>query len=469
MHKKSFLVLFVLLQGFTSFPQTPVQKLERAFNILQADPQARYALTSLLVLDANTGKTIFARNENIGMATASTLKTITAATAFSLLGKDFQYQTTLAYSGSIGPDGTLKGNLLIIGSGDPTLGSPRYQNKENTVLTAWAAAIKQAGIKKIEGAVIGDDRVFGTQTTPEGWTWQDIGNYYGAGTSGLAWRENQFDVHLKPGSGLNEEVRLLRTQPEMPYLKIVNELKTGAPGTGDNAYAFLPPYGSVAYLRGSWGMGIGKSGISVALPDPAFDVAWRLQDTLKRLGIMTTEPATSSRLMALDNRPVPSFNQKISSITSPVLSEMVYWFLKKSINLYGETFLKTIALNAGKPATTAQGKQVEINFWTAKGIDKNALNIIDGSGLSPANRVTASAMGNVLFQAQKEPWFNDFYKAFPDYNGMKIKSGTINDVSAFAGYHTDKAGNKYIVVININNYSGSGINRKLFTVLDALK
>lgn len=463
------LSLLLLLISSFSFAQNSVQKLERAFHGLQIDPQARYALVSLLVLDANTGKTLFARNENIGVATASTLKTITAATAFSLLGKDFQYQTTLAYSGNISADGVLKGNLLIIGSGDPTLGSPRYQNKENAVLTAWVTAIKQAGIKKIEGAVIGDDRIFGTQTTPEGWTWQDMGNYYGAGTSGLAWRENQFDVHLKPGNGLNEEVRLLRTFPEMPYLNIVNELKTGASGTGDRAYAFLPPYGTVAYLRGTWGMGIGKSGISVALPDPAFDVAWRLQDTLKRLGITTTSPATSSRLMALNKQPVPAVSQKINTITSPVLSEMVYWFLKKSINLYGETFLKTIALNAGKPVTTAQGKTEEINFWSAKGIDKNALNIIDGSGLSPANRVTAAAMAAVLFQAQKEPWFNDFYKAFPDYNGMKIKSGTINDVSAFAGYHTDKAGNKYIVVININNYSGSGINKKLFTVLDALK
>ncbi|MNQ83221.1 hypothetical protein D3C85_982950 [compost metagenome] len=78
-------------------------------------------------------------------------------------------------------------------------------------------------------------------------------------------------------------------------------------------------------------------------------------------------------------------------------------------------------------------------------------------------------MANVLFQAQKESWFADYYKAFPEYNGMKIKSGTINDVSAFAGYHTDVAGNKYIIVININNYSGSGINKKLFRVLDELK
>lgn len=462
-------VLFLVLLSINCFAQNRIQNLEKAFNNLLADEQTKHAITSLCVLDANTGKVLFAKNEQIGLATASTLKTITAATAFSILGKDFQFQTTLAYSGNITPDGTLKGNLIIVGSGDPTLGSWRYQNNENAVLNQWVSAIKAAGIKKIEGSIIGDDRIFGTQTTPEGWVWQDIGNYYGAGTSGLAWRENQFDIHLKPGAGTADEVKIIRSVPETPYIQIVNELKTGASGSGDRSYAFLPPYSNVAYLRGSWGMGIGKSGISVALPDPAFDCAYRLQDTLKRLGILTSQQVTTARLMELNKQSIPTITQKISTVSSPTLSEISYWFLKKSVNLYGETLLKTIALKSGKAATTSKGVETEINFWSAKGIDKSALNIIDGSGLSPGDRVTTSAMANVLFQIQKENWFSDFYKGLPEYNGMKIKSGTINDVSAFAGYHTDAAGNKYVIVININNYSGSGINKKLFRVLDELK
>lgn len=467
---KLFKITIILIAlSFQSFAQNKIQNLEKAFNNLLSDEQAKHALLSLCVLDANSGKTLFAKNEQIGLATASTLKTITAATAFSILGKDFQFQTTLAYTGNITSDGTLKGNLVITGSGDPTLGSWRYQNKENAVLTQWVAAIKAAGIKKIEGSIIGDDSVFGTQTTPEGWVWQDIGNYYGAGTSGLAWRENQFDIHLRPGASTADEVKVIKTVPETPYIKLVNELKTGASGTGDRSYAFLPPYSNVAYLRGSWGMGIGKTGISIATPDPAFDCAYRLQDTLKKLGIPTSLEATTARLLALNNQPIPSVSQKISTISSPTLSEISYWFLKKSINLYGETLLKTIALKSGKPATTAKGAETEINYWAAKGIDKTALNIIDGSGLSPGDRVTTAAMANILFQIQKESWFTDFYKGLPEYNGMKIKSGTINDVSAFAGYHTDTAGNKYVIVININNYSGSGINKKLFNVLNQLK
>lgn len=459
----------LILISINCLSQNRIQNLEKAFNNLLADEQAKHAIASLCVLDASTGKILFAKNEQIGLATASTLKTITAATAFSILGKDFQFQTTLAYSGNITPDGTLKGHIIIIGSGDPTLGSWRYQNKENVVLNQWVSAIKTAGIKKIEGAIIGDDRIFGTQTTPEGWVWQDIGNYYGAGTAGLAWRENQFDIHLRPGASTTEDARVIKTVPQTSYIQIVNELKTGASGTGDKSYAFLPPYSNVAYLRGSWGMGVGKSGISVALPDPAFDCAFRLQDTLKRLGIQTSNQATTARLLALNNETVPVITQKISTINSPAISEITYWFLKKSINLYGETLLKTIALKSGKAATTAKGAETEINFWTNKGIDKASLNIIDGSGLSPGDRVTTQAMASILFQIQKENWFSDFYKGLPEYNGMKIKSGTINDVSAFAGYHTDASGNKYVVVININNYSGSGINKKLFKVLDELK
>ncbi len=466
---KKLIILLFLSVYTAAFSQSRIQKLENAFNNLLADTQAKHAITSLCVLDANTGKTLFAKNQEIGLATASTLKTITAATAFSILGKDFQFQTTLAYSGNITADGTLKGNLIIIGSGDPTLGSPRYQNKENVVLNQWVSAIRAAGIKKIEGSVIGDDRVFGTQTTPEGWVWQDIGNYYGAGTSGLAWRENQFDVHLKPGTSTNDAVKIVKTVPETPYIQLVNELKTGAAGTGDRSYAFLPPYSQVAYLRGSWGMGIGKTGISLSLPDPAFDCAYRLQDTLKRLGIQVSQQPTTTRLMALNNQSVPAVAQKISTISSPPLSEITDWFLRKSINLYGESLLKTIALRSGKTATTAKGAETEINFWANKGIDQSALNIIDGSGLSPGNRVTTQAMANILYQIQKETWYDDFYKGLPEYNGMKIKSGTINDVSAFAGYHTDRDGNKYVIVININNYSGNGINKKLFKVLDELK
>ncbi|WAC39142.1 D-alanyl-D-alanine carboxypeptidase/D-alanyl-D-alanine-endopeptidase [Pedobacter sp. SL55] len=467
---KRILILLLFTLPQLANAQTTAQKLEKAYQILVKDEQAKYAITSLCVLDAKTGKVIFANNENIGLATASTLKTITSATAFYTLGKDFRYETKLSYTGNITADGTLQGDIIITGTGDPSLGSWRYeQTKENNILNQLATAIKAAGIKKIEGSVISDDSIFGTSTIPTGWIWQDIGNYYGAGAGSICWRENQFDVHLKPGSNIGSEAEILKTVPQTPYIKLVNELKTGASGSGDNAYGFLAPYTNIGYLRGTWGMGIKKSGISLSLPDAAFDAAYRLQDTLKRLSIACSNAPSSSRLLALENKQISSEQKPLLSIFSPTLSELVYWFQKKSINLYGEQLLKTIAFKQGKESSTRNGAKAVIDFWGGKGIDKNALNMIDGSGLSPGNRITTMAMASILFQAQKEEWFADYLKSFPEYNGMSIKSGNINDVTAYAGYYTAKNGNKYVAVININNYSGSGISRKLFQVLDALK
>ncbi len=464
-------ICFLLsLITFSTSAQDLQSKLELAYQRLVNDSQAQYAITSLCVLDAQTGKIIFGKNENVGLATASTLKIITSATAFSLLGANFKYETSLCYSGKIGSDGILQGDIIIVGSGDPTLASWRYeQTKERLVLNKFVTAIKTAGIKKIEGNIIGNDSLFGTQTTPDGWIWQDIGNYYGSGTSALTWRENQFDIHLKTDLSADSAVKILKTVPHMPYLQIINELNAGEKGTGDNAYVFLPPYSNLAYLRGTWETGLKKNGISAALPDPAYDAAFRLADTLNSLGVKCGLGATTARRLALSKKSIPQNVQKLTAIFSPSLSDIVYWFNKKSINLYGEQLLKTLAWKTGQAPSTKNGANVMIDYWASKGIDKNALNIIDGSGLSPSTRISTLAMAQILFQAQKEPWFGAYLNSFPDNNGMQLKSGFINNVSAYAGYYTDVKGNKYIAVININNYNGKNISKKLFAVLNVLK
>src|SRR3954464_12547030 len=132
--KRLLLVSFLFIGGIAG-AQNLQQKLSNAFGRLQADSQCSYASVSLTVLDAKTGEQVFAGNPNMGLATASTLKTITSITAFNILGPDFQYQTQLGYSGEIAADGTLNGDVIIKGAGDPTLGSWRYeQTKEAHVL-----------------------------------------------------------------------------------------------------------------------------------------------------------------------------------------------------------------------------------------------------------------------------------------------------------------------------------------------
>ncbi|HMX77651.1 MAG TPA: D-alanyl-D-alanine carboxypeptidase, partial [Chitinophagaceae bacterium] len=164
-------------------------------------------------------------------------------------------------------------------------------------------------------------------------------------------------------------------------------------------------------------------------------------------------------------------NRILDSIASPSLDSIVYWFLRKSVNLYGEALIKTLALNDNKEGNTENGVATIKRFWVKAGIDNDALNIYDGSGLSPLNRVTTHAQVAILQYAKTRKWFPAFYDALPIYNGMKMKSGTISDVKGFCGFHKSKSGGEYIFSFLINNYSGktAPVVNKMYQVLDALK
>ena len=461
-------LLFIGVQAWAQISLQ--QKLSAAFNKLQADSQCKYASISLTVLDAKTGEQVFTANPNMGLAPGSTLKTITSITAFNVLGKDFQYQTQFGYTGTI-TNSILNGDIIIKGGGDPTLGSWRWETtKENRILTLMISALQKAGIKKINGRIIGDDGAFGSQSIPDGWIMQDLGTYYGAGTSGLCWRENQFNIKLRTGS-VGSPVSIIGAVPAMPYLTFKSELTTGAAGTGDQGYPYLTSLNSnIMYVRGTYAIDKPQKSIATALPDPAFDAAFRLTDTLKRLGITVSNAPESTITLIAKNLPVPQAATGLTTINSPSFSSIIYQQNHISINLYAEQLLKTIALKSGKEVTTANGVKIVQDFWKARGIDENTLNIFDGSGLSPGNRVTTLTMARILQSAKKESWYNDFYESLPVYNDMHMKSGSINSAQAYTGYQTH-LGREFCFAIIVNNYNGSSraIKDKLFAVLDVLK
>ena len=133
--------------------------------------------------------------------------------------------------------------------------------------------------------------------------------------------------------------------------------------------------------------------------------------------------------------------------------------------------VKTFAYEKQGYGSTDSGVAIIKDFWKQKSIDENELNICDGSGLSPLNRVTTHSQVEILKYAKTKDWFPYFYDALPEYNGMKMKSGTIRDVKAFCGYQTSKDGSEYIFSFIVNNYNGrtSDVVNKMYKVLDNLK
>lgn len=467
--KKLFFCLIVSVFSVGSYGQTIQVKIAKAYKVFESDPQLKNALSSLYIIDASTGRPVFDKNSTIGMAPASTQKIITAATAYELLGKDFRYTTRFGYTGNINSD-SLKGSLYVRGSGDPTLGSWRWPNhNEDAVIGRLGSAIKNLGLRKYDSFII-DANGWESEVIPDGWTWQDIGNYYGAGAGVLNWRENQYDLVLQSGKDIGDKITVLETRPKLYSYHFISKATAAASGTGDNAYIYFPLHSSGAVVRGTIPVNEKKFVISGSMPSSKDQFILTLIDTLTQRGINSR----SQKLATID-RFSEKFNHEQLTIfheeRSPVLDSMVYWFLRKSINLYGEALVKTFATEKKLVATTKNGIEQVRDFWKSKGIPVTMLNMADGSGLSPLNRVTTHAQVSVLKYARNKPWFNGFYEGIPEFNGMKMKSGTINGVKGYCGYHQSKDGKTYIFSFLVNNYNGSSseLVQKMYKVLDVLK
>lgn len=173
----------------------------------------------------------------------------------------------------------------------------------------------------------------------------------------------------------------------------------------------------------------------------------------------------------LQNEPFPQQADTLQTLYSPILDSINYWFLQKSVNLFGEAFLKMMAIEKNKPGLTDSGVHIIRNFWAAKQIEKNTLKIVDGSGLSPANRVTAKALVNILSYARKQSWFPRFYDALPVIHGIKMKSGYISGARAYTGFIENKKGENFTFAIIVNNIDGSPTSsrEKIWQLLDLLK
>lgn len=468
---KRFLLLPAAVAMATGlFAQTITTGLSAAFTQFEKDSQLKSAVASMYVIEAVTGDILFEANSRTGLAPASTQKIITSAAAYELLGKNFRYQTQFGYYSS--PNNSRSGvGIFIRPSGDPTLGSWRWKRtSEDSVLARVTQALSATGVKS-NGSFAVDATGWEGETIPGGWSWDDIGNYYGAGAEALNWRENQYDLIMKSGKNIGDPVVIVGTKPALYNYNFISNATSAAAGTGDNCYIYFPINASAAVVRGTIPVSEDRFVISGAMPSAKAQFLATLNDSLSK-------PSVARQIIGLTINKF-SKNKLSDSITlfhtelSPPLDSINYWFLKRSINLYGEALAKTIAANVGKTATTENGVAIIRNFWKDKnvGLDITELHMEDGSGLSPLNRVTTHAQVAILQYAKKQSWFDSYFNSFPEFNGMKLKSGTIHGVKSFCGYHTSKEGRSYILSFIVNNYNGasSALVQKMYKVLDVLK
>lgn len=453
----------------TAQGQTIHSKLASQTQRLLEDVQMKNASLSFYVVDAGSGDLVYEYSGHRGLSPASSQKIFTAIAAFEKLGKDFRFKTVLGYKGQVA-SGVLKGDLIIKGYGDPTLGSWRYPGyKPEDVKTKILASLKSAGIRAVDGNILIDETAYSFNPVPGGWPWNDIGNYYGAGDWGVNWKENQVNITYRGGHP-GGAVSITKVDPEMPDVQLINKMVAGPAGSSDLSRIFTAPYSPVALIDGRVPAGTTRMATG-SMPNPPLQLGVDIQRWLKENQIYITGSVKTGGNLVIKGGSVPEMDKVIDTYTSPVLSSIVHHFLRKSVNLYGEAFAKAIGYQDKKEGSTQVGVEEIRKFWQANGISKSELAMMDGSGLSPQNYVSAYAEVKALLYAQKQPWFADFYEALPTYNNTKMKSGTIHACKAYAGYQKSSSGKTYVFSIIINNYYGSqySLLPKMYRILNVLK
>lgn len=446
--------------------------MDNAIQRLITDSVLRSGQVGICVMDARTGEILGAHNSAMSLIPASNMKIVTTAAGLKILGGDFTFKTELQHDGYI-KDSVLFGNIIIKGYGDPTLGSSQMDNVlgMQPLLDSFALIIKRLGINNIQGKIIGDGTAFDKTTALPTWLWEDLGNYYGAGPSGLNMNENSYELNFAQNPNIGSPPSVTGFSPHIPDFTMYNEVNS-ASGGGDNSYIYSAPYAQVGVVRGTIPAGYGLFKVSGSIPDPPYFAAWHLRRTLGEKGVAVGDSAATQ--IWLEHKSV-DMNPRKTFFTwqSHRLSTIVERANMESVNLYCESILRAIALQEKGIGSNAAGIEVVKKFWQSQGVTTDGMFMQDGSGLSPRNGLTPFQLANMLrIISLDNQWFMPFYQSLPEsgltgtMKGMfknypfaigkiRAKSGTITRTRAFSGYANTLDGRLIAFSIILNNFTCS--------------
>jgi D-alanyl-D-alanine carboxypeptidase/D-alanyl-D-alanine-endopeptidase (penicillin-binding protein 4) len=359
---------------------------------------------------------------------------------------------------------------MIVGGGDPTLGSKYFDSTSNKqFLNHWVTAIRALGIDSLSGRIIGDAGAFSRDIVPPTWSWQNMGNYFGAGPCGLSVFDDYYTVFFNTTGKAGDTAEIAGIQPGYIQLRFDNAV-TGDSISYDNANIFGAPYSKRRYMRGQLPLNKQHFGVKGSLPDPALVAALALDSSLSMVNIICGEEATTIRRLQSKNNAVPEVSKKLFTTYSPALSEIVAQTNIHSINLFAEHCLIAAGIELGAAPETLVAIDSVISFWTKKGMDTQGMSLNDGSGLSQYNAVSPRQMVFLLkYMKRNSENFDVFYNSMAIagetgtiknmFKGsiaegkLRAKSGTVSRAKAYAGYVTSKSGREIAFSMVVNNFS----------------
>jgi D-alanyl-D-alanine carboxypeptidase/D-alanyl-D-alanine-endopeptidase (penicillin-binding protein 4) len=447
----------------SSAPARPVPPaltaLTRDIDSILAAPVLEHGFWGILVKSLKTDETLYALNARKLMIPASNMKIVTLAAAAEKLGWDYRYETRLAAAGPIA-NGTLDGDLVVNGSGDPSL----MDSDSGRLFAEWAGDLKARGIQRISGRIVGDDNAFTDQGLGFGWSWDDLPDDYAAGVSALQFNENAARVTVTPGPDAGDSAGV-SVAPATSALAVRSSVVTAGTAGAARIEAHRLPGSAVLELRGSVPAGAVPITRLVSVDNPTLFFVSALRRALIAGGIDVRGAAVD-----IDDPGEPLLRpaaEPIVTYRSPPLSTLAVRLMKISQNLYAETLLTS--LSAAAPASAAAGRATAQAVLAPWGVSDAGLIQRDGSGLSRYDFVTPDALVTILAHvyrdarlrgpfeeslpiAGRDGTLSNRMKGTAAEGNARAKTGSMTGVRALSGYVTTSDGEPLVFSILSNNF-----------------
>ncbi len=428
-----------------------------------ADPNFADAQWGVEVVSLDRDEILYEHNAHSLYMPASNNKLLTSSAALARLGPDYRYETPVLTDGAVS-GGTLTGNLIIVGSGDPTFAQRFHSGDAFAVFKEWAGNLKQKGISKIDGDIVGDDRAFPEPWLGTAWEWDDLAYGYAAPVTALQFDENLEVVEITPGAK-EGDAATFSVRPLPGYLTIDFHVQTASQGSDPAIEVDRAESGETVTFRGTVPLHGGTITQSVAARYPTLFYLQALKQTLQNEGV---DVSRCSLRRATGNPEAAVQASRLWTQSSMPLAEILKPLLKVSQNLYAETLTRTLGLAVAREGTFERGKTVVEEMLHGMAIEKGTYLYADGSGLSRRNLITADLLVRIFKFMYRHKYFAQFYDALPvagvdgtiagrmkgtkAENNVHAKTGTIAAVRSLSGYIRTADGEMLAFSMIANNF-----------------
>jgi D-alanyl-D-alanine carboxypeptidase/D-alanyl-D-alanine-endopeptidase (penicillin-binding protein 4) len=451
-------------------PPSTVAELGTAIDRIIQQPQFATTRWGILIESLDQNRVLYSRDAEQLFVPASNLKLYTTAAALVHLGPEYRFRTSVYAAARPDEAGVIEGDVILYGRGDPNLSSRATSGGTLTPLDRLAEQLYQAGVREIQGDVIGDESYFSGPPLGVGWEWDDLQWYYGAEISALSVDDNFIALSLLPNDTPGQPAKVL-TVPETTFVTVINKAVTTPAGT----YREIGMYrGLENNLIEVWGqIPMDGPGLTryVAVRQPALYAATLLGESLARRDIKITGRIRQADAKYRQQDPLDfSKLTELSSVESIPLADELRILNKISQNLHAELLLRTLGAVVAGEGTASQGVKVVNNLLQSAKARRQGIALQDGSGLSRQNLVTPAATVDLLRYMYQHPQRQVFLNSLPvagidgtlqsrmrgtpAQDNLRAKTGSIRYMSALSGYVTTARGERLVFSLMANNHTG---------------